>query len=716
MDFIKDFNIDKVRNLAEDVYNQHKPKTDLEAKIYEVLSHKNWGSSSTLLNELAQDTYDYDKFPVIIKLMWEGMNNRPAAWRVVFKSLTLLEHLVKNGSERCVDDAQGHKHFLKGLHNFNYYEGTVDRGIGVREKSKQIVELLSDDERVREERQKAKQLREKFGGSMRGVSSEGGSSGGGYGGDFSSSSSSGRYAGYGKDSMQSGGGYGNSGIGSHSSYNDNSSSADRGYSGRYSDTTSSNVTPTFATLPEQGESSKEPSSKPKKLKKKKKKDKTSQAVAPVAPAPAAPAVDLFSFDDNSPAPAAAAAEDDFGAFDSAPNTKTSASADVDPFGDFSSSSSPAQPAISNTTAAPVAFDAFSSESKPAAVTAFDAFGTSGNSSSTSNNDPFATNNTTSAPSMMSPMNNMSSMNSSSGMGMMNMGMNSMGGGMSSPNSNIMGGGSSQQKPPVATAAEEDDFGDFAEADNKKKGDDVLSNDPYSKLIGLDGLKKNIKKGDKANEPILFNANAKTAFDMNQKQNKNEMMPTMDPALSFSGIDGLQKQLDVSHNRSNISNRQPGQPVMMSNTGGVAGGMNSLNSGMAAMSMGGGMNQQSMMGGNNMGNMGMSNNNMMGGSGMGMSMNSMQQQQSMMGGMMGGGMNMGMNNNNNMMGGNMNGMNGMGMGSMSMGGMNQNQQQSSNNNMMGGGMGTTMGTMGNQTMGGGQAGSGQMGGMPMDGWR
>jgi len=42
-------------------YNQAKPKSDLEKKIYEILSHKNWGSSSTLMNEVAKDSYDHDK-------------------------------------------------------------------------------------------------------------------------------------------------------------------------------------------------------------------------------------------------------------------------------------------------------------------------------------------------------------------------------------------------------------------------------------------------------------------------------------------------------------------------------------------------------------------------------------------------------------------------------------------------------------------------------
>ena len=53
--------VDKVLNLAEDTFNQVKPKTDVEARVYEVLSHKNWGSSSTIMNQIARDTYDYDK-------------------------------------------------------------------------------------------------------------------------------------------------------------------------------------------------------------------------------------------------------------------------------------------------------------------------------------------------------------------------------------------------------------------------------------------------------------------------------------------------------------------------------------------------------------------------------------------------------------------------------------------------------------------------------
>ena len=72
MNFIKDLSVDKVLNLAEDTFNQVKPKSDVEARVYEVLSHKNWGSSSTILNQVAQDTYDYDK----CEWLWESCIER----------------------------------------------------------------------------------------------------------------------------------------------------------------------------------------------------------------------------------------------------------------------------------------------------------------------------------------------------------------------------------------------------------------------------------------------------------------------------------------------------------------------------------------------------------------------------------------------------------------------------------------------------------------
>merc|ERR1712032_362659 len=81
-----------------------------------------------------------------------------------------------------VDDARNHSHVLRQLQQFNYYEGTIDRGQGVREKSKQLMEILREDSNIRDERKKARALREKFSG-RNSTASSSQTSGGGGGGD-----------------------------------------------------------------------------------------------------------------------------------------------------------------------------------------------------------------------------------------------------------------------------------------------------------------------------------------------------------------------------------------------------------------------------------------------------------------------------------------------------------------------------------------------------
>jgi hypothetical protein len=104
--------------------------------------------------------------------------------------------LIKNGAERVIEECRDHMRTLRRLQEYNYFEGTADKGSGVREKSKQLIDLLGSNETIRTEREKAKRLKNKF----TGVGSDGGSYG-----------NSGSYGG-------SGGSYGGSGGGSDSRY------------------------------------------------------------------------------------------------------------------------------------------------------------------------------------------------------------------------------------------------------------------------------------------------------------------------------------------------------------------------------------------------------------------------------------------------------------------------------------------------------------------
>lgn len=138
------------------------------------------------------------------------MEKEAKQWRQIYKSLQLLEYLIKNGSERVVDDARAHISTIKMLRNFHYIDDKgKDQGINVRNRSKEIVELLSDVENIRTERRKAKANRSKYiGTGSDGLSSSsGGSRYGGFGSDSLG------YNGGGSSSYNSGDRYGSGGMG-----------------------------------------------------------------------------------------------------------------------------------------------------------------------------------------------------------------------------------------------------------------------------------------------------------------------------------------------------------------------------------------------------------------------------------------------------------------------------------------------------------------------
>ncbi|CCM03741.1 uncharacterized protein FIBRA_05887 [Fibroporia radiculosa] len=206
------------------MYNQAKNVvfnvSEMEAKVREATNDDPWGASSTLMQDIAQGhvpllTFNFQNFNEIMPAIYARFMEKEARqWRQIYKALQLLEYLIKNGSERVVDDARSHVATIKMLRNFYFIDDKgKDQGINVRNRSTQIVELLSDVEKIRSERRKAKTNKHKytgvgneamsfssggsryggFGNDSPGYSGSGGSySGGDYGGrDFSSSYSNG---------------------------------------------------------------------------------------------------------------------------------------------------------------------------------------------------------------------------------------------------------------------------------------------------------------------------------------------------------------------------------------------------------------------------------------------------------------------------------------------------------------------------------------------
>ncbi|KAJ5723929.1 hypothetical protein N7488_001964 [Penicillium malachiteum] len=169
--------------------------TEMESKVREATNNEPWGASTTLMQEISNGTHSYQLLNEIMPMIYKRFTDKAAEeWRQIYKSLQLLEFLVKNGSERVVDDARSHMSLLRMLRQFHYIDmNGKDQGINVRNRSSELVKLLGDVEQIRAERKKARSNRNKFSGF------EGGMNVGG------SSSGSGRYGGFGSESMGYGG-------------------------------------------------------------------------------------------------------------------------------------------------------------------------------------------------------------------------------------------------------------------------------------------------------------------------------------------------------------------------------------------------------------------------------------------------------------------------------------------------------------------------------
>ncbi|GFU10040.1 epsin-2 [Nephila pilipes] len=151
-----------VQGLRRNVKNVVRNYTDAQVKVREATSNDPWGPSSTLMSEIADLTYNVVAFSEIMQMIWKRLNDHGKNWRHVYKALVLLEYLIKTGSEKVAQQCKENIFAIQTLKDFQYVEENKDQGMNVREKSRQLVSLLKDDERLKSERSRALKAKERL--------------------------------------------------------------------------------------------------------------------------------------------------------------------------------------------------------------------------------------------------------------------------------------------------------------------------------------------------------------------------------------------------------------------------------------------------------------------------------------------------------------------------------------------------------------------------
>jgi epsin len=152
-------NVAGLRRAAKNIAHNY---TDPQKKVREATSNDPWGPSSTIMSEIADLTYNIEAFAQIMEMLWKRLNDSGKNWRHVYKSLVLLEYLIKTGSERVGQQCKENIFAIQTLKDFQHLEDNKDQGLNVREKAKQLVALLTSEERLRTERTRALKARERF--------------------------------------------------------------------------------------------------------------------------------------------------------------------------------------------------------------------------------------------------------------------------------------------------------------------------------------------------------------------------------------------------------------------------------------------------------------------------------------------------------------------------------------------------------------------------
>ncbi|SMN22560.1 similar to Saccharomyces cerevisiae YJR125C ENT3 Protein containing an N-terminal epsin-like domain involved in clathrin recruitment and traffic between the Golgi and endosomes [Maudiozyma saulgeensis] len=145
--------------------------TDMEGKVREATNNEPWGASSTLMEQIAQGTYNLLERQEILGMVFRRFTEKSGSeWRQIYKALQLLDYLIRHGSERFIDDVRSSIRLIELLESFHYIDSEGrDQGINVRNRAQEITSLLQDDSRIRSERKKARDTTKKYKGVAGGV-------------------------------------------------------------------------------------------------------------------------------------------------------------------------------------------------------------------------------------------------------------------------------------------------------------------------------------------------------------------------------------------------------------------------------------------------------------------------------------------------------------------------------------------------------------------
>lgn len=147
-------------------------KNPLHKLLSEATSDENWNAPTKTLQEIADKTKESDGLAEVMKYLTSKLRTDDLKWRRLLKTLNLVDYLLRNASQRCLEELKDEKYIIAKFQSYEKNDNGVDRGQAIKEAAKSIVDLINDTEKLEQERERASQIRRNTDVSGFGVSSK----------------------------------------------------------------------------------------------------------------------------------------------------------------------------------------------------------------------------------------------------------------------------------------------------------------------------------------------------------------------------------------------------------------------------------------------------------------------------------------------------------------------------------------------------------------
>lgn len=134
--------------------------TPTELLTEEIINGDLWAPDTRAMGVISRAAFEVDDYCRIVDILHKRLIKFDRKnWRVSYKTLLLLEHLLTHGPLRAADEFQCDKDAIKEMASFQFVdEKGFNWGSSVRKLSERILELLENEQFLKEERSSARKL------------------------------------------------------------------------------------------------------------------------------------------------------------------------------------------------------------------------------------------------------------------------------------------------------------------------------------------------------------------------------------------------------------------------------------------------------------------------------------------------------------------------------------------------------------------------------